>query len=364
MRARYVREDLGRGQYQIIVTEIPYLVQKSKLIEKIASLLEQKKIPLLGDIRDESADDIRIVLEPKSKNVDSELMMETLFKQTDLENRFSMNMNVLNKSHVPMVMSLKQSLEAFIEHRIEVLQKRSQFRLDKIEHRLEVLDGFLIAYLNIDEVIRIIREEDSPKKELISRFKLTEVQAEAILNLRLRSLAKIEEFQIQTEHQQLSAEKEALLELLASPAKQKKQISTEIKQIKNRFGAPMPNGERRTGFAEAPVIDIEAANAATVEKEPITVLSSQKGWIRAIKGHASPDTEMKYREGDKERFRFHAYTTDKLIITVQGGVPLRLQQINYQVVVPLVRLCVCLQIFQLIRILSLFLPIIILIRKS
>ncbi|MEM6602434.1 MAG: DNA topoisomerase IV subunit A [Pseudomonadota bacterium] len=319
IRARYAQEDLGRGQYQIIVTEIPYLVQKSKLIEKIAFLLEQKKLPLLGDIRDESADDIRIILEPKSKNVDPELLMETLFKQTDLESRFSLNMNVLNKAHVPMVMSLKEVLEAFIAHRLEVLQRRSQYRLDKIDHRLEVLDGLLIAFLNLDEVIRIIREEDNPKQELISRFHLTEIQAEAILNLRLRSLAKIEEFEIKNEHQQLSAEKEELHDLLASPTKQKKRISLEIKQIKNRFGAPMPNGARRTTFSDAPDIDVEAANAAAVEREPITILSSQKGWIRAIKGHMSADTEMKYREGDKERFRFHAYTTDKLILTVQGG---------------------------------------------
>lgn len=319
VRSRYRKEDIGRGQYQIIVTEIPYLVQKSKLIEKIASLLDLKKLPLLGDIRDESDEQVRIVIEPKSKNVDADILMETLFKQTDLETRFSLNMNVLNKHHVPSVMTLIDVLKAFIEHRIEVLQKRSKYRLEKIAHRLEVLDGLLIAFLNLDEVIRIIRQEDNPKQELISKFKLTEIQAEAILNLKLRSLAKIEEFEIRNEHQQLSSEQQELMDLLASSDKQNKKIAQEVKQIKNRFGAPIPLGKRRTTFENAPMIDLEAVTEATVEKEPITIICSQNGWIRTIKGHIANDAEVKYREGDEERFRFQAWSTDKLILTTCGG---------------------------------------------
>lgn len=319
LRARYSIEDLGRGQYQIIVTEIPYLVQKSKLIEKIADLIDEKKLPLLGDVRDESSDDLRIVLEPKSKNVDAQLLMETLFKTTDLENRFALNMNVLSSNQIPMVMNLKQVLEAFLEHRIIVLKRRNQYRLDKIERRLHLLDGFLIAYLNIDEVIRIIRQEEEPKAELIKKFDLSEEQAEAILNLKLRSLAKIEEYQLKTEHQSLSAEKEEILELLASINKQKAKIALEVKQVKNRFGSPMPNGKRRTNFASAPVIDIEATETAFITKEPITILCSQNYWIRSAKGHIDNNTDVKYREGDGELFRFYAQTTDKIIIFASNG---------------------------------------------
>lgn len=318
LRARYIREDLGRGMYVLIITEIPYQVQKSKLIEKIATLLEEKKLPLLGDIRDESADDIRIVIEPKSKNVDADILMETLFKQTDLEIRFSLNMNVLNKMRVPVVMPLKDVLLAFIEHRIEVLQRRNHYRLEKINQRLEILEGFLIAYVNLDEVIRIIRHEDNPKQMLMEKFALTDIQAEAILNLKLRSLAKMEEISIQKEHAELSAEKAGILELLASPEKQSKRIALEIKQIKNRFGSPMPDGVRRTTFEDAPIVDMESLNVPT-EKDPMTIICSENGWIRAIKGHISGDTEVKYREGDKERFRFPAYSTDKLVVFTDGG---------------------------------------------
>ena len=319
LRAKYILEDLGRGQYQIIVIEIPYMVQKSRLIEKIASLIDDKKIPLLGDIRDESSDDLRIVFEPKSKNVDPELLMETLFKITDLENRFALNMNVLSSNQVPMVMPLKQVLNAFLEHRIIVLKRRNQYRLDKIDRRLHLLDGFLIAYLNIDEVIRIIRQEDHPKQVLIKQFGLSDEQAEAILNLKLRSLAKIEEYQLKTEHQSLCDEKQKILDLLASPQKQKAKIVLEIKQVKNRFGAPMPNGNRRTNFAQAPIVDLEAAETALISKEPITIICSQNYWIRAAKGHLDPEAEIKYREGDDALFRFHALTTDKVILFASNG---------------------------------------------
>ncbi len=319
LRARYELEDLGRGQYQIIVTEIPYQVQKSKLIEKIASLIDEKKLPLLGDVRDESSDDLRIVLEPKTKNVDPQLLMETLFKTTDLENRFALNMNVLSSNQVPMVMTLKQVLTAFLDHRIIVLQRRNQYRLNKINTRLHLLDGFLIAYLSIDDIIRIIRQEDEPKAELIAKFGLSEEQAEAILNLKLRSLAKIEEYQLKTEHQSLSAEKQEILALLASPEQQKAKIALEIKQVKNRFGNPMPNGKRRSDFAAAPVIDLEATETAFITKEPITILCSQSYWIRSAKGHIDSNADVKYREGDGELFRFYAQTTDKIIIFASNG---------------------------------------------
>lgn len=319
-RARWVREDLSHGLYQIVVTEIPYQIQKSKLIEKIAELLKNKKLPLLGNIRDESAEEIRLVLEPKNRSVDAEMLMESLFKVSDLETRFNMNLNVLTAEGVPQVMNLKEALIAFLKHRHEVLLRKTNFRLGKIAHRLEVLKGFLICYLNLDEVIRIIREEDEPKPVMMKKFKLSDVQVEAILNMRLRSLRKLEEMEIKREHDLLAKEQKELNAILASEEKQWEVIAAEVKDIKKRFGQSTALGKRRTEFTEAPsgkVIDIEAF----IEKEPITILCSKMGWVRAIKGHLGAEdlADTKYKEGDDERFILHAQTTDKLLLFASNG---------------------------------------------
>jgi len=318
IRAKWVKEELSHGMYQIVITEIPYQVQKSRLIEKIAELFKEKKLTFLGNIRDESAEEIRIVLEPKNRSVDPEMLMESLFKITELETRFNMNMNVLDAKGAPRVMNLKEILQSFLDHRIEVLVRRTQFRLDKIAHRLEILAGLLIAYLNLDEVIRIIRTEDEPKPIMMKKWKLTDIQVEAILNMRLRSLRKLEEFEIRGEHDELSKEQKELKSLLASDEKKWLKIDSEIKDIKTRFGAKTALGKRRTQFAEAPVgkiIDIEAF----VEKEPITILCSKMGWIRAVKGHQADVSDMKYKEGDEERFQLLTQTTDKLLIFSSDG---------------------------------------------
>ncbi len=318
VRARWEKENLSHGQYQIVVTEIPYQVQKSKLIEKVAELFRNKKLPLLGNIRDESAEEIRIVLEPKSKNVDPAMLMESMFHVTDLQTRFAMNMNVLTAQGVPQVMSLREVLQSFLDHRHEVLIRRTKHRLEQIAHRLEVLAGFLIAYLNLDEVIRIIREEDEPKAKMMKKWKLTDVQVEAILNMRLRSLRKLEEIEIKTEHKALSAEQKDLKETLKSEEKRWTLLGEEIKDIKKQFGQSTPLGKRRSDFADAPtdtVISIEAF----IEKEPITVLCSKMGWIRAVKGHPEDLSDVKYKEGDEERFRLQAQTTDKLLIFASDG---------------------------------------------
>tara|TARA_B100001939_G_scaffold326842_1_gene320665 strand:- start:8096 stop:10333 length:2238 start_codon:yes stop_codon:yes gene_type:complete len=318
LRARWEVEDTGRGQYRIVVTEIPYQVQKSKLIEKIADLIYEKKLPILADVRDESSDDIRIVLEPKSRTVEAEVLMESLFRLTDLEIRFPLNMNVIDKGTLPRVMSLREVLQAFLDHRLDVLLRGSRHRLGKINHRLEILEGYLIAYLNLDEVIRIIREEDDPKQELIKTFELSDVQAEAILNMRLRSLRKLEEMEIRREHAELEAEKADLEDLLKNEEKQWQVIADGIRGIKARFGVKTELGRRRSSFAEAPkaeVIPIEAM----IEKEPITVICSEKGWIRAMKGHVAIDDNIKYKEGDKGKFAFHAYTTDKILLFASNG---------------------------------------------
>ena len=268
VRARWEKEDTGRGGYQIVVTEIPYQVQKSRLIEKIAELLTARRLPLLGDISDESAEDIRIVLEPKSRTVDPVLLMESLFKLTDLESRVSLNMNVLSRGKVPNVLGIREVLKEWLEHRKEVLIRRSNHRLEKINHRLEVLEGYLIAFLNIDEVIRIIRHEDEPKQELIRRFELTDVQAEAILNMRLRALAKLEEIEIRREHDALTLEKEGLIALLGSDELQWKKISEQLREVKKTFGPDTELGRRRTHFDKAQDIDVEDINQAMIEKEP------------------------------------------------------------------------------------------------
>ncbi|WP_020399380.1 DNA topoisomerase IV subunit A [Kordiimonas gwangyangensis] len=318
VRARWEKEDLSHGQYQIVITEIPYQVQKSKLIEKIAELIGDKKLPILTDVRDESTEDIRIVLEPKNRAVDEKVLMESLFRMTELEVRFSLNMNVIAYDGRPRVLSLKEVLDSFLDHQIDVLIRRSKFRLDKIEKRLEILSGYLIAYLNLDEVIRIIREEDDAKASLMSTFKLTENQAEAILNMRLRSLRKLEEMEIRTEHAKLEEEKNKLEALIGSSALQWIAVGDKLSEIKEKFGPETVLGKRRTRFGDAPVAEIVPIEAM-IEKEAITVLCSKRGWIRALKGHAKPEEEQKYKEGDEEKFRFHAYTTDKLFLFATNG---------------------------------------------
>ncbi len=317
-RAKWEKEDLGQGIYQIIITEIPYQVQKSNLIEKIADLLHDKKLPLLDDVRDESAEDIRIVITPKSRNVEADVLMQTLFRHTDLENKFSLNMNVLDGGTTPRVMNIREVLQAFLNHRMEVLIRRSQFQLDKIEKRLEVLEGYLIAYLNLDEVIRIIRFEDEPKEELIKAFNLTEVQADAILNMRLKNLRKLEEQEIRNERDQLQAERGRLQELLSSEDLRWKDIRGQVREMKHLFGGDDEIGRRRTLVSEAPVVE-EVPIEAYVEKEPITVLISQQGWVRALKGHIKETGDQKYKEGDRERFVLHCQTTDKLLVVGTMG---------------------------------------------
>ena len=319
VRAKWEKEDLGRGTWVVVITEIPYQVQKSRLIEKIAELLLAKKLPLLDDIRDESAEDIRIVLEPKNRTVDPELLMESLFKLTELESRISLNMNVLSHGRVPNVLSLGQVLKEWLDHRKEVLIRRSQFRLDEIVKRLEILGGYLIAYLNLDEVIRIIREEDEPKQELMRTFSLSDMQAESILNMRLRSLRKLEEFEIRKEFDGLTLEKTQLEELLGSEIKQWKTISTEIKKVRETFGPETKLGKRRTQFAEAPNHDLEDIHQAMIEREPVTIVVSEKGWMRAMKGHLADFSTLSFKEGDKLKLAFHAETTDKIVVATTGG---------------------------------------------
>ncbi|WP_193175472.1 DNA topoisomerase IV subunit A [Oricola nitratireducens] len=319
VRARWEKEDTGRGGYVIVVTEIPYQVQKSRLIEKIAELLIAKRIPLLEDVRDESAEDIRIVLEPKSRSVDPQILMESLYKLTELETRISLNMNVLAGGIVPRVMNLREVLREWLEHRREVLLRRSRYRLGIIEKRLEVLGGFLIAYLNIDEVIRIVRFEDEPKAKLIETFDLTEVQAEAILNLRLRALNKLEEVEIRKEHDELTAEKEGIEKLLASEEAQWKTIAWQIEDVKKKFGKDTELGARRSTFGEAAEIDLEAVAQSMIEKEPVTIVVSEKGWMRAMKGHLADMSTLTFKEGDKLQLAFHAVTTDKILVFTTGG---------------------------------------------
>ena len=318
IRAKWEKEDLGHGQYQIIVKEIPYQVVKSKLIEKIAALLMDKKLPMLSDIRDESAQDVRIVLEPKNRTVDAALLMEHLFKQTDLEVRFTMNMNVLDSDTVPRVMSIKEVLKEFLNHRHNVLKRRVKFRLDKINARMELLSGYLIAYLNLDEVIRIIREDDEPKAALMKKFELTENQAEAILNMKLRSLRKLEEMEIRKEYDDLAAEKGELEALLADEGKRWEAISDEIRATKEKFGKKTALGRRRTEFAEVSE-EIDVPVEAFIEKEPITVILSQKGWIRALKGYSDLNDEFKFKDDDSLLFAIHAQTTDKIILFDTSG---------------------------------------------
>ena len=339
-RAKWQGEELGRGTSQIVVTEIPYQVAKSKLIEKLAEVIQLKKVPLLADVRDESAEDVRIVLEPRARTVDPEMLMQTLFRNSDLETRFSLNMNVLIDGRVPKVCGLREVLRAFLDHRRDVLRRRSEHRIEKIDHRLEVLEGFIIAYLNLDRVIDIIRYDEDPKAALMretwgkdhvratsekdyrspgpAEGELTEVQAEAILNMRLRSLRKLEEMELRAERDTLMAERAGLADLLESDRLQWRKVGEELEDIRKKFGKGSPGGDRRTRFAEAGVVE-EVPFEAMIEREPITVICSKMGWIRALKGHVDLGPEQKYKDGDGPRFAFHAETTDKILLVAENG---------------------------------------------
>ena len=318
LRARWEVETLKGGQYQIVVTEIPYQVAKSRLVERIADLLLARKLVLLGDVRDESTDEVRLVLEPRSRNVDPEVLMESLFRQTDLEVRIPLNMNVVDGDNTPRVMGLKGVLRAFLDHRHEVLQRRTRHRLAHIARRLEVLAGYIIAFLNLDEVIRIIREEDEPKAELMRTFELTDMQAEAILNMRLRSLRKLEEMELRREHERLSEEQADLQALMEDEPRRWQVLRQEMEKLKADFGQKTPLGRRRTELADSPgevVVPLEAV----IEREPITILLSEKGWIRALKGHHDDVSDAKHKEGDRGRFALKAQTTDKLLLFATNG---------------------------------------------
>jgi topoisomerase-4 subunit A len=319
VRARWEREDQGRGTWVVVITEIPYQVQKNRLVEAIAGLIEARKLPLVADLRDESAEDIRIVVEPKSRSVDPVMMMESLFRTSELESRFSLNMNVLSRGQVPNVLSLRNVLLEWLEHRKEVLFRRTHFRLGKIAQRLEVLAGFLIAYLNLDEVIRIIREEDDPKAVMMARWELSDAQVEAILNMRLRALRKLEEIEIRKEFDALTAEKADLEDLVGSDERQWKCVGYEIAEVRKTFGPDTPLGKRRTGFADAPEIDVGDIQQAMVEREPVTVVLSEKGWIRAMRGHMPDLGQLAFKEGDRLKRAFHATTMDKVMILSTGG---------------------------------------------
>jgi topoisomerase-4 subunit A len=341
LRAKWSVEDLGRGTWQIVVTEIPYLVQKSKLIERLAELIQTKKVPALADVRDESAEDVRIVLEPRARTVEPEMLMGMLFRNSDLEVRIPLNMNVLIDGRVPKVCSLKEVLRAFLDHRRDVLTRRSQHRLEKIDARLEILEGFIIAYLNLDRVIDIIRYDEDPKRALMAESwgkphkratsekdyvppvvpsdgELTEAQAEAILNMRLRSLRKLEEIELRREYDALMKERAALDDLLGSPKLQWQRIGEELKAVQVQFGKETALGARRTQFAEAGVVE-DVPIEAMIEREPITVICSKMGWIRAMKGHQPLDAEVKYKDGDEGRFVFHAETTDRITLIGSNG---------------------------------------------
>jgi len=318
LRARWTVEKLAHGQYQIVVTEIPYQVAKGRLIERMAELMAERKLPQLADVRDESAEDVRLVLEPKSRAIDPEALMGSLFRATDLEVRIGLNMTVLDATNTPRVMNLKEVLHAFLDHRKEVLVRRTRHRLEAIALRLEVLAGYLIAYRNLDAIIRIIREADEPKPVLSKRFTLSEAQAEAILNMRLRQLRRLEEKSIRAEHGALVKEQGELKALVGSEARQWSTLGNEIAAMRKRFGADTPLGRRRTEIGGAPKAEGVPLDAF-VEREPITVLGSAKGWIRVLKGHVGPEADVKYKEGDEERFRVAAHTTDKLLLLGTNG---------------------------------------------
>ena len=317
-RATWEVEKLSHGQYQIVISEIPYQVSKARLVERIAELIGDRKLAALADVRDESAEDIRLILEPRSRTIAPETLMESVFRATELETRIGLNMNVLDAERMPRVMNLRDVLQAFIDHRLVILKRRIQYRLDQIEHRLEVLAGYLIAYLNLDEIISIIREKDEPKPILQKRFKLSEVQAEAMLNMRLRALRRLEEMQIREEHARLGEERKDLKRLLKDPKQQTSVIAAEIKDIRKTFTSDPRLGARRTRFDDAPEFK-DVALETLVEREPVTIVCSDKGWIRALKGHLGDDADLKYKEGDRARFLVHAHTTDKLMLFATNG---------------------------------------------
>tara|TARA_R110002110_G_scaffold414147_2_gene643292 strand:+ start:12397 stop:14622 length:2226 start_codon:yes stop_codon:yes gene_type:complete len=318
VRARWEEESLGRGQYQVVVTEIPYQVQKSRLVERIAELMHARKLPLLGDIREESADDIRLVLEPKSRNVTAEMLMESLFRNTDMESRIPLNMNVLDAETVPRVMDLREVLQAYLDHRHEVLVRRTKFRLEKIADRLDVLKGYMVVFLNLDEVIAVIREEDDPRAVMKKRWKLNDVQVDAILNMRLRSLRRLEEIAIRQEIEGLEGEQKSLKALLRDKAMRTKRLAEELTDLKKAFGPKTELGRRRTEIADAPdpvAVPVEAM----IEREPVTIVCSEKGWVRTIKGHGIDPKDLKFKEGDGGQFVIPAETTDKLLVFGTNG---------------------------------------------
>jgi len=319
VRARWHKEDTGRGTYLIIVTQIPWLVQKGRLIERLAELINEKKLPLVADARDESAEDIRLVIEPRSRTVDAELLMESLFRLSDLETRIPLNMNVLLKGRIPRVVGLAEVLSEWLAHRREVLLRRSNFRLRQIEHRVEVLGGYLVAYLNLDRLIKIIRNEDEPKPVLMKTFKLSEVQADAVLNMRLRNLRKLEEMEIKNEDKQLRSERKTIKELLGSETKQWNKVADEIRDLRAKFGPKTALGKRRTSFAEAAEHDEAAIEQALVEREPITVVVSEKGWIRALRGTITDFSTISFKSDDGLKFAFPAETTSKCLVFATNG---------------------------------------------
>ncbi len=317
LRAAWTQEQGKHGTWQIVVTEIPYQVQKARLVEQLAELLEAKKLPLLGDVRDESTEQVRLVLEPKSRSVDPAALMETLFRSTQLETRFPLNMNVLGADRTPGVLGLRRVLRAWLDHRSEVLVRRSRNRLGAVDRRLELLDGFLSVFLNIDEVIRIIREEEDARAGLIRVFAINEVQAEAILNMRLRSLRRLEEIELRREHAALEKERKGLHALLGSAALRWKRVGEEVAAVRERFGAG-PLGKRRTALAGVPDA-VEVAFETTVEREPLTVILSQKGWIRAVRGHLAEGGELKFKEGDGLRLVVPCQSVDRLCLFATNG---------------------------------------------
>jgi topoisomerase-4 subunit A len=319
LRARWKTEDTGRGTYQIVVTEIPWQVQKMRLVEQIAALINEKRLPFVADMRDESAEDVRLVLEPRSRSVDPALMMESLFKLTELESRIPLNMNVLLRGRIPKVVGLAEALTEWLTHRREVLLRRSRYRLNEIEHRLEVLGGYLVAYLNLDKVIKIIRKEDEPKQVLMKTFRLSDVQADAILNMRLRNLRRLEEIEIRDEDKRLRAEKKSIEDLLRSEKAQWKTIAGQIREVREQFRPKTPLGKRRTGFAEAPAHDEAAIEEALVEREPITVVVSEKGWIRALRGQVADLSSLAFKADDGLDHAFFAETTSKIMVFATNG---------------------------------------------
>ena len=319
VRARWEKEDTGRGTYRIVVTEIPYQVKKGQLVEQLAELIDSKKAPLLGDVRDESAEDVRLVLEPRARTVEPEVLMESLFKLCDLETRFPVNINVLDRTATPGVMGLKACLSHFLDFRREVDGRRARWRLGKIDARLHILDGLLIVFLNLDEVIRIVRYEDEPKVRLIETFSLSDLQADAILNTRLRQLAKLEEMELRREHAALSAEKAGLEALLGSDKLQWKKVGDDLRRVRDRIAADPSLARRRSTFADAPDVDVAAALEASTPREPITVIISERGWIRAAKGRVEDASELKFKEGDKLAFLVPAETVDRLLLLASDG---------------------------------------------